>query len=91
MGSILGTKGQVVIEKRLRDALGLEPGWVSSQRLVDDHLEIRFHPPEHDRSLRGVLSSSIRRPVAPERWQELRDEAWAQTVAEEWSNEEQEG
>lgn len=87
MSSVLGSKGQVVIEKSLRDALGLEPGFVSSQRLVGDHVEIYFHPPEHDRSLRGVLAPSVRRSLDPERWQEVRAKAWADAASERLSEE----
>jgi hypothetical protein len=72
----------VVIEKPLRDALGLRPGFVSTQRLVDDHVEIYFFPPEHDRSLQGILASSVRRSLDPEIWQEAVAEAWAKASFE---------
>lgn len=85
--SILGTKGQVVIQKALRDALGLEPGFVSTQRLVDDHIEIRFFPPEHNNSLRGILAASISESLPPEAWQEVRAQAWADAVSETSENE----
>lgn len=82
MPSILGTKGQVVIEKALRDALGLEPGFLSTQRLVNNHVEIHFFPPEHDRSLRGILASSITRSLDPEEWQKARARAWADAASD---------
>ena len=53
MPNIVGPKGQVVIAKGIRDSLGIAPGWVSLQRLVDDHVEIHFLPPEHRESLEG--------------------------------------
>ncbi len=53
MPAIVGQKGQVVIEKALRDALGIEPGYIAVQRIVDDHVELFFYPPEHNRSLKG--------------------------------------
>ena len=54
---IVGPKGQVVIEKEIRDKLGVEPGWLAIQQLVEDHVEISFIPPEHNRSLAGILAS----------------------------------
>ena len=84
MASILGSKGQVVIEKPIRDALGLEPGFVSSQTLVGDHIEIRFFPPEHDRSLRGILSFATKKALDPERWDEVRSKAWVEAARESW-------
>lgn len=57
----VGEKGQVVIEKGIRDRLGVKPGWRAVQRLADDHVEIYFLPPEHNRSLGGSLRDHIKR------------------------------
>ncbi|HXU47123.1 MAG TPA: AbrB/MazE/SpoVT family DNA-binding domain-containing protein [Thermoanaerobaculia bacterium] len=73
---MVGEKGQLVIEKPIREALGVEPGFVSVQTLVEDHVEIRFFPPEHRRSLRGILAGATRRQVSPEDWDKARQEAW---------------
>ena len=78
----VGPKGQVVIAKELREKLGIEPGWWALQRLVDDHIEIHFFPPEHDRSLFGVLSEYVKEPLSPERWNEVRELAWADAIRE---------
>ena len=43
----VGPKGQVVVEKEIRDRLGIAPGWRALQSLVGDHVETRFFPPEH--------------------------------------------
>jgi len=76
MSTKVGTKGQVVIEKGLRERLGIEPGHFAVQRIIGDHVEIRFHPPEHDRSLRGALSGMTKRSVRPEEWREIKERAW---------------
>ena len=81
MGYTVGTKGQVVISKEIRDRLGVRPGWVALQRLVNDHLEIHFVPPEHGNSLKGSLASHIK--VAPgEDWDKVRESAWKQAAQE---------
>ena len=78
----VGTKGQIVIDQEIREALGIEPGWVASQRLVEDHVEIRFFPPEHDRSVSGVLARYVKRSLSREDWGEAKEQAWAEAVAE---------
>lgn len=82
MAHVVGEKGQVVIEKPLREALGIRPGFVAVQSVVSDHLEIRFYPPEHRRSLRGRLESLAKRSVPEEEWAQAREEAWATAIRE---------
>ena len=67
MANVVGPKGQVVIEQSIRAALGVRPGARTIQRLVGDHVEIRFLPPPHTRSLKGALRPFISRmPPAAE-------------------------
>lgn len=89
MANQVGEKGQVVIEEPIREALGVQPGFVTVQTLVNDHVEIRFYPPEHKRSLRGILEKFVQGPgpVSPEEWQEARDKAWTEAAAEEFRRE----
>lgn len=83
MSHKVGTKGQLVIEKRIRDELGVEVGSLAVQERVGDHLEVRFYPPEHDRSLLGVLKDSVRRRPRPDQsWEEIREEGWAAAARE---------
>jgi bifunctional DNA-binding transcriptional regulator/antitoxin component of YhaV-PrlF toxin-antitoxin module len=84
MSHVVGTKGQIVIEKGIRDRLGVEPGWVALQRLVDDHVEIYLIPPAHRKSLKGSLSRYTSVSVAQgDEWDKARESAWAQAVREE--------
>lgn len=89
MAHLVGEKGQVVIEKPLREALGVRPGFVAVQTVVDDHLEIRFFPPEHRRSLRGRLVEFARRSVPQADWMRIREEAWAESVRQDWGREDE--
>ncbi len=84
MASTVGSKGQIVIEKAIRDALGLQPGYIAVQKLVEDHVEVYFYPPEHQESLRGVLADKAEKMIPPEKWSEAREEAWSKAVASEW-------
>jgi AbrB family looped-hinge helix DNA binding protein len=55
----VGSKGQIVIEKSIRDRLGIDAGTQAVQRLVDDHVEIYFVPSAREQSLKGVLKPHI--------------------------------
>jgi bifunctional DNA-binding transcriptional regulator/antitoxin component of YhaV-PrlF toxin-antitoxin module len=86
MSTIVGTKGQVVIEKRIREDLGVQPGSIALQRRIDDRVEIRFLPPEHNRSLLGILSTEIRGSTAGRPWPEVVEEAWHRSITERWGD-----
>jgi bifunctional DNA-binding transcriptional regulator/antitoxin component of YhaV-PrlF toxin-antitoxin module len=79
----VGAKGQVVIDQNIRRTLGVGPGWLAAQRLVEDHVEIRFFPPEHNRSLRGILANPKGPSISLEEWPEARERMWAEYAAEE--------
>lgn len=83
MAHKVGPKGQVVIAKEIRDRLGLQPGWLALQRLVEDHVEVYFVPPEHRKSLKGSLARYTKVRVAPGRaWDEARERAWEEAAAQ---------
>lgn len=84
MASTVGEKGQVVIEKPIRDALGIEPGYIAVQAVVGSHVELRFYPPEHGRSLKGILANHVQRSISEEEWPKAKEEAWAQAALEDW-------
>ncbi len=82
MSYLVGPKGQVVIAKEIRDQLGVQPGWLALQRVVDDHVELRFVPPEHNESLMGSLApyTTVRIPTE-EALREAIEDAWAEEAA----------
>jgi AbrB family looped-hinge helix DNA binding protein len=77
MANQVGTKGQIVIEKEIRDKLGIQPGWKAYQQVVDGHLEIYFLPPEHRRSLLGILAKYANPDLDNADWHDVREKAWA--------------
>ncbi len=83
MTYVVGPKGQVVISKVIRDELGVQPGWLALQKLVDGHVELYFLPPEHDQSLAGSLAKYTNVTVGPgEEWTRAREHAWAEAASE---------
>jgi len=81
MSHVVGSKGQLVIEKEIRDRLGVEPGWVALQRFASDHVEVYFLPPGHRKSLKGSLAKHTKVRVAPgQEWDKARDTAWGKAA-----------
>ena len=76
----MGHKGQVVIAKEIRDSLGIAPGWVALQRVVDDHVEIRFFPPDHRESLKGTLAPYVTRHISSADFAEAKEQAWQREI-----------
>ena len=78
MTYLVGPKGQIVIAKEIRDRLGVGPGWHALERLVDDHVEVYFLPPEHEKSLKGSLAPYTKtRIVSGEDWTRAREDTWS--------------
>lgn len=72
----VGQKGQVVIARELREKLGIQPGWLTIQRVVGNQLHMEFVPPEHERSLLGMLSGYSKTGDESTAWQEGAAEEW---------------
>jgi bifunctional DNA-binding transcriptional regulator/antitoxin component of YhaV-PrlF toxin-antitoxin module len=79
IGSRVGQRGQITIEKELRETLGVRPRDIAVQHVEDGRLVVTFvrRPEPHMRSLAGVLGPPPRRPDPGKSWDELVEEAAA--------------
>lgn len=75
MASSVGERGQVTIEKAIREELGVYAGDIAIQRVEGRRVVIEFVPAPHRRSLAGALRDKVRRVPDDETWSVLRDEA----------------
>jgi AbrB family looped-hinge helix DNA binding protein len=75
MASTVGERGQVTIEKAIREELGVYGGDIAVQRLEGRRVVIEFVPAPHRRSLAGVLGDKVGRRPADESWSAIRDAA----------------
>lgn len=75
MASTVGERGQVTIEKAIREELGVYAGDMAVQRVEGRKVVIEFVPAPHKRSLAGILRDKAR-PVADDTsWESVRDRA----------------
>ena len=78
----VGAKGQIVIEKELREKLGITPGWYAVQEVRGNELVVRFEPPLHTRSLGGLFRSYAERVPPP--GEDEMEQAIGEGIAAEW-------
>ena len=73
MPTTVGERGQVTIEKHIREELGVYAGDVAVQRIEGRRVVIEFVPAPHRRSLAGALRDKVR-PIADDgAWEAIRD------------------
>ena len=75
MTSRVGERGQITIEKAIRDELAIYAGDETVQRIEDGRIVIEVIPGRHRRSLAGLLQANVRRTPADESWETLRKAA----------------
>lgn len=75
MATTVGERGQVTIEKAIREELGVYAGDVAVQRVEGRRVVIEFVPAPHRRSLAGVLRDKVRRAVDDESWETISEYA----------------
>ena len=76
MSSRVGERGQITIEKAIREELGIYVGDEAVQRVEDGRIIIEVVPGRHRRSLAGTLKPKVGRRPADESWEALRTRAW---------------
>jgi bifunctional DNA-binding transcriptional regulator/antitoxin component of YhaV-PrlF toxin-antitoxin module len=81
-GTSVGERGQITIERAIRERLGIRPKDVAVQRVEDGRLVVEFVRPHepHMRSLAGILGPSPKQPLEPLDV----DDAIGRGIAEEW-------
>lgn len=81
----IGERGEIVIDGKLREELGIGPGWFALQQVIDGRLEVEFLPPEHNESLAGSLAKYVKGGEIPADadWGKIRDGVWSKAVREE--------
>ncbi len=86
IGTSVGERGQITIEKQVREKLGIMPKDIAIQHVEDGRLVVtfvkRYEP--HMRSLAGILGPPPRLPDPSKSWDELvADAAAAEYLAKE--------
>ena len=76
MGSRVGERGQITIEKAIREELGIYAGDETVQRVENGRIVVEVVPGRHRRSLAGILKTKVSRRPADESWESLRQAAW---------------
>ena len=76
MASRVGERGQITIEKAIREEMGIYAGDETVQRIEDGRIVIDVVPGRHRRSLAGALRGKTRRTPPDESWRALRQAAW---------------
>jgi len=74
--SSVGERGQITIEKAIREQLGVHAGDEAIQHVEDGRLVVEFLPAAHRRSLLGVLKGEVTRWPEDDDPSRLREAAW---------------
>ena len=84
LGTSVGERGQITIERTIRERLGIRPKDIAVQRVEDGRLVVEFIRPHepHMRSLAGILGPTPNRPREPLDF----DAAVGRGIAEEWAD-----
>jgi hypothetical protein len=90
LGTSVGERGQITIERAIRERLDIRPKDIAVQRVEDGRLVVEFVRPHesHMRSLAGILGPSATGPREPSSTGPREpfdiDDAVGRGIAEEW-------
>jgi AbrB family looped-hinge helix DNA binding protein len=76
VASRVGERGQITIEKAIREELGIYAGDEAVQHVEDGRIVIEVVPGRHRRSLAGSLGDKAARRPEDESWEAIRRAAW---------------
>ncbi len=82
MSAVVNPRGQITVDREIRERLGVRPGMVAVQQTVGNQLIVTFIPASHKRSAAGMLGRPRRR--VPRDWSEI-TEAAGQAIAQDAS------
>ncbi len=72
MPSRVGERGQITVEKAIREELAVHAGDQAVQWVEDGRLIVAFVPAPHTRSLFGALAGkTTKHPAHPEDWKSI--------------------
>jgi bifunctional DNA-binding transcriptional regulator/antitoxin component of YhaV-PrlF toxin-antitoxin module len=78
MPAVVTPRGQITVDRELRERLGVRPGMIAVQHVVGSQLIVTFIPAPHDRSLAGVLGRPPRQhPASQDEIEEVVERAIA--------------
>jgi bifunctional DNA-binding transcriptional regulator/antitoxin component of YhaV-PrlF toxin-antitoxin module len=75
MPSRVGERGQITVEKAIREELAVYAGDQAIQWVEDGRLVVEFVPAPHRRSLAGSLAGKVTLRPADEGWPTIREAA----------------
>ena len=75
MASRVGERGQITVEKAIREELAVYSGDQAVQWVEHGRLVVEFLPAPHGRSLEGLLEGKATRRPDDEAWAAIRDAA----------------
>jgi len=76
MTTRVGERGQITIQKAIREELAIYAGDETVQRVEDGRIVIEVIPGRHRRSLAGTLRDKTGTTPSDESWEALRKAAW---------------